>query len=131
MRVGSSVAQSKLTTSLSKGSDDTNSSFCCTSSVCVFFFISSVNFTCLIYRPSHLIKFLPGLFLHSPDVVHVELNPSVDPAEELPMEVSEQALLLLRVRERDKVRQSEERERGGGMKKKTRTEIKKQKQEAE
>lgn len=80
---------------------------------CVFFFfISSVNFTCLIYRPSHLIKFLPGLFLHSPDVVHVELNPSVDPAEELPMEVSEQALLLLRVRERDKVRQSEERERG-------------------
>lgn len=44
---------------------------------------------------SDLIQFLPGLFLHSADVVHVQLDPFINPTEQLPVEVSEQALLLL------------------------------------
>ena len=47
-------------------------------------------------RP-HLVQLLACLLLHAPDVLHGQLDPLVDPAEELAVEVGEQALLLLRV----------------------------------
>lgn len=55
----------------------------------------SVNVILLEGISSDLIQFPPGLFLHSADVVHVQLDPFINPTEQLPVEISEQALLLL------------------------------------
>jgi len=44
---------------------------------------------------SDLIQLPPGFFLHSADVIHVQLDPFINPTEQLPVEISEQALLLL------------------------------------
>lgn len=43
----------------------------------------------------HLIKFPLCLLFHPSNVVHCQVNPPVNPAEELPVEVGKQALLLL------------------------------------
>lgn len=60
----------------------------------------SVNVILLEGISSDLIQFPPGLFLHSADVVHVQLDPFINPTEQLPVEISEQALLLLLKEER-------------------------------
>lgn len=54
-----------------------------------------VNVNLLEGISSDLIQFPPGLFLHSADVFHVQLDPFINPTEQLPVEISEQALLLL------------------------------------
>lgn len=43
----------------------------------------------------YLIQLLLGLLLHSTDVIHGQLNPLVDAAEQLSVEVGEQPLLHL------------------------------------
>ena len=45
---------------------------------------------------THLLQLLLGLRLHPPDVLHGQLHPAVDPAKQLPVEVGEDAFLLLR-----------------------------------
>lgn len=56
----------------------------------------SVNVILLEGISSDLIQLPPGVFLHSADVVHVQLDPFINPTEQLPVEISEQALLLLK-----------------------------------
>lgn len=60
----------------------------------------SVNVILLEGITSDLIQLPPGVFLHSADVVHVQLDPFINPTEQLPVEISEQALLLLLKEER-------------------------------
>lgn len=45
---------------------------------------------------THQLQLLLGLCLHLPDVVHGQLHPLINGAEELPVEVGEDPLLLLR-----------------------------------
>lgn len=44
----------------------------------------------------YLLKLLLGLLLHPPDVLHGQPDPFVHPAEQLAVEVGENALFLLR-----------------------------------
>lgn len=48
--------------------------------------------------PHYLIQLFARLVLHATNIIHVQLNPLVDPAEQLTVEVSEQTLLLLRMK---------------------------------
>lgn len=50
----------------------------------------------------HLIKFLLCLLFHPSNVIHCQVNPPVHPAEELPVEVGKQALLLLKPKQQAK-----------------------------
>lgn len=66
------------------------------SMVCaVFLFLTHISALSLSLSVAHLIQLLPGLLLHPANVIHVQFNPIINPAEELPVEISKQALFLL------------------------------------
>lgn len=59
---------------------------------------SNTVFSCTVMserRVRYLLELFLGLLLHPPDVVHGQTHPSVDPAEQLAVEVGENTLFLL------------------------------------
>lgn len=49
----------------------------------------------LLQEPTYLIQLSLRLFFHPSDVVHRQVNPLIEPTEELPMEVCKQTPFLL------------------------------------
>lgn len=59
---------------------------------------------------NYLLELFLGLLLHPPDVLHGQAHPFVDPAEELAVEVCENALFLLRVVDRKRRKKKEKKD---------------------
>lgn len=56
--------------------------------------VSHTTHTCPAF-PTDLIQLPLGLILHPTNVLHSQINPLIQPAKELPMEVCEETLFLL------------------------------------